>query len=197
MLIEPVDDVGNLCRVMAGTAGYAVRLAGNPNQHSFNFEELQRGVVLLGLGHRRAIVLLAGQEHGGSLDVAHQRQGRATQVLLGVLPGRGVEPVAGEEVGLVGGQHEAVPVDDRLGGDRGAEAIGLADDPGGEDAAAAAARDEEIRGIDEAARQRSIDDAAGKMPCACLCRRNRLEKSICRCRFCRRPWSGPTRSRNG
>ena len=106
--------------------------------------QLQRLVVLLRLRDRRAVVLLAGQQHGRRLHVADQRQRRAAPVVLGLLPGRRAEPVAVEERVDVGGQHEAVPVDDRLGDDRRAEAIRLADDPRGQHAAAAAAGDEQV-----------------------------------------------------
>src|ERR1700730_6191182 len=68
-----------------------------------------------------------------------------------MLPGRAGEEVAGLEEVVVDIQRRAVPVDDGLGGDGGAEAMGLADDPGGENAAAAAARDEQVMIIDVAA----------------------------------------------
>lgn len=46
----------------------------------------------------------------------------------------------------------AVPIDDRLRGNRGAKTVGLAHDPCREDAAAAAARDEEVGRVNEATR---------------------------------------------
>ncbi len=50
----------------------------------------------------------------------------------------------------VSGEDEAVPVDDGIEIGGGAEAFGVFDGPGGEDATAAAASDEEIVGVDVA-----------------------------------------------
>ena len=109
------------------------------------------------LGDRRAVVSFAGEQHGRRLHVAHQRQRRTAPVFLGFFPGLRAEPVAIEEIVHVRREHEARPVDHRLGDHGGAEAIRLADDPRREHAAARTAGDEQVVGVDVALRDHRID----------------------------------------
>ncbi len=78
--------------------------------------------------------------------------------MLGVIPGIAGEPIF-RGPGNVGSEHEAVPVDDRIERGGGAEAIGVFDGPSGEHAAAAAAGDEEIVGVDVALGDDGVDAA--------------------------------------
>src|SRR5205807_2610869 len=78
-------------------------------------------------------------------------------VVLNVVPGEAGEPVLADVTADVGGEHKAIPVDDRVDGYGSAEAIRVADHPAGEHAAAGAARDEQLVRVDVALGQDRID----------------------------------------
>ena len=121
--------------------------------------QLERLVELLGLGRRRAVVVVADHHHGRRGDIADIGDRRTLHVVLGVFPWRGREPVAREERIEIRGQHETRPVDHRLDRNGRAEAVGVADDPRGQAAATAAAGDEQVVGIDRAERDGRVDHA--------------------------------------
>ena len=71
-----------------------------------------------------------------------------------ILPGQLWKAVIGEDVTRTG---RAQPVDDRAVRRRGRKSIRLCDDPGGEDAAAAAAGHEQVVRIDEPLLEHNVD----------------------------------------
>ena len=126
-----------------------MRGAGHADQRGGHAADLQGVEVLLGLGRRGAVIVLADHHHGRRLHIADQRQRRAGPITLRVLPRHLAEPVGAHRGVAVGGQDLAGPVDHRLLGDGGAEAVGLADDPGSERAAARTTGHIEMVGVDE------------------------------------------------
>ena len=82
---------------------------------------------------------------------------RALHVVVGVVPGIAGEPILRAEGGKVGGEDPAVPVDDGIETGGGAETVGAIDHPAGEHAAAGAAGDEEVVGVDVALGENGVD----------------------------------------
>src|SRR5216683_3220682 len=158
VLVEPAGYIQHFGDVMAGTTADSVRLFRNADENRLDVEEFQGGVKLLGFGDGGAVVGFAGHDQSGRFDFADLIGERALHVLFGIVPG-----IAGEPIfcgpGNVGGEHEAVPVDDGIERRGGAEAVGVLDGPAGEDAAAAAASDEEIVGVDVALGDNGVDAA--------------------------------------
>src|SRR5437667_12735592 len=79
-------------------------------------------------------------------------------VTIGVVPGKTRKTLLGDEWN-VGRERKAVPIDDGIERSRGAETISVLDGPAGEYAAAAAASDEEIVGVDVALGDNGVDAA--------------------------------------
>src|SRR5260370_4084937 len=158
VLVEPAGYVEHFCYVMAGTAADTVRLFRNADEHSVDVEKFQRGVKLFRLGDGRAVVLCDSHNQGRRFDFADVIGQRALHVLLGVVPGIAGKPIFRGERN-VAGEHEAVPVDDRIERGGGTETGGVLDSPGGEHAAAAAAGNVEIVGVDVALCDDSVDAA--------------------------------------
>src|SRR5262245_18217764 len=155
--LEPFQHTGRLGDQLAGTRSNVVRGAGDAHQRGVHLAKFQRLIELLRLGNGSAMVRLASQEHGRRRHLADKRQGRSLEVMFGLLPRWAGEPVAREERVHVGCQHETVPVDDRLGGYRGAEAVRPADDPRGQDTPAAAPGHEQVVRIHVAAAEHRIN----------------------------------------
>ena len=134
----------------------AVVLALEAQQRRRHAAHLERRVVLLGLRHRRAQVELARHEQRRRLHVADVHQRRVLEPRLRILPEWLLEQRVGEQrdVGVAGHAH---PVDHRTAHGRRREAIGVADHPAREHAAAAAAADVHAVGVDVALRHRAID----------------------------------------
>src|SRR6202521_1301733 len=149
VLFEPASNIQHFGDVVAGAAADAVGLFGNADEDGIHVEEFERFVELLGFGNRRAIVGFAGHDQCGRFDFGDEIGEGALHVIVGVVPGKTGEPVFGNE-GNVGGEREAIPVDDGIERSRGAEAFGVLDGPAGENAAAAATSDEKIVGVDVA-----------------------------------------------
>ena len=158
VLLEPAGYVKHFGDVMAGTAADAVWFLGNADQHGVDVEEFEGGIKLFGFGDGSAVVGFAGHDQSWRFDFGDEIGERALHVLLGVFPG-----IAGEPIfcgpGNIAGQDEAVPVDDGIEARGGAEAFGVLDGPSGEDAAAAAAGNEEIVGVDVAFGDDGVDAA--------------------------------------
>src|SRR5437868_6370475 len=121
MHIEPGDNVMNLGHMMARPYSNAVRLIRYPHQNTFNAQELQRLVVLFGIGHWGPVVGFSSQNHGRRLDVLHHREERAVLVMLDMVPRQPGEPVLADEVANIGSEHKTVPIDDRIYGNGGAK----------------------------------------------------------------------------
>src|SRR5216683_2873928 len=158
VLVEPAGYIQHFGDVMAGTTADSVRLFRNADENRLDVEQFQSGVKLLGFGDGGAVVGFASHDEGGRFDFDNLVGERALHVLLGIVPGVSREPIfCGER--NIAGEHEAVPVDDRI--ERGGcpEAIGVLDGPGGKDAATAAAGDEEIVGVDVAFGDDGVDAA--------------------------------------
>jgi len=144
--------------MVAGAAGDAVGLFGNANEDSIHVEEFERFVELLSFGNGSAIVGFTGHDQCGRLDFGDEIGEGALHIIIGVLPGKTGEPVFGNE-GDVGGECEAVPIDDRVERSRGPETIGVLDGPAGENAAAAATGDKKIVRVDVALGDNRVDPA--------------------------------------
>src|SRR5712692_116430 len=158
VLLEPAGYVQHFGDVVARAAADAVGLFRDADQHGVDVEKFQGGVKLLGLGDGCAVVGFAGHDEGWRFDFGDLIGKRALHVLLGIFPGIAGEPVfCGERD--VGGEHEAVPIDDRIERGGGAEAIGVLDGPGSEHAATTAAGNEEIVGVDVAFGDDGVDAA--------------------------------------
>src|SRR5216683_893272 len=158
VLVEPAGYIQHFGDVMAGTTADSVRLFRNADENRLDVEQFQSGVKLLGFGDGGAVVGFASHDQSGRFDFDNLVGERALHVLLGIVPGVSREPIfCGER--NIAGEHEAVPVDDRI--ERGGcpEAIGVLDGPGGKDAATAAAGDEEIVGVDVAFGDDGVDAA--------------------------------------
>src|SRR6202166_3213184 len=91
------------------------------------------------------------------MHVADIGKRRALPISLHVFPGQLAKPVAVEVVGHIAGEHEAGPIYYRLYDNGSAKAIGVADNPGGEYAAAASARDKQPLVVDVAALNHGVD----------------------------------------
>src|SRR6266852_1014461 len=158
VLFEPARNIQHFGDVMAGAAADAVGLFGNADEDRIHVEEFERFVELLGFGDGSAIVGFAGHDQSGRFDFGDEIGERALHVVVSAVPGKTREPVFGDE-GDVRSEREAVPVDDWIEGSSGAETFGVLDGPAGEDAAAAAAGDKEIAGVDVAFGDYSIHAA--------------------------------------
>ncbi len=158
VLFKPAGNIEHFGDVMAGAAADAVGLFGNADENRFHVEKLECFVELLGFGNGRAIVSFAGHDQRGRFNFGDEIGERALHVVVGVIPGETGEPVFGDERDIRG-EREAVPVDDRIERGCGAEALGVLDGPTGENAAAAAAGDEKIVGIDVALGDDGVDAA--------------------------------------
>src|SRR5713101_7882295 len=158
VLVEPAGYVQHFGDVVARAAADAVGLFRDADQHGVDVEKFQGGVKLLGFGDGGTVVGFAGHDEGWRFDFGDLIGERALHVLLRVVPGIAGEPIF-RGPGNVGGEHEAVPVDDRVERGGGAEAIGVLDGPGGEHAATTAAGNEEIVGVDVAFGDDGVDAA--------------------------------------
>lgn len=142
MLLEPFAQIDVGAQEVRGRRTRSVPFVLEADHGGGDLQHAQGLVVLLGLGHRRAEVAFSRHQHGGRLDVADVHEGGAAQVLGGVVPGEFLEVAV--PAGAVGGADERQPVGDgAVGGGRG-EAVGVADDPRREHAAARAAVDEHV-----------------------------------------------------
>src|SRR6266851_4170589 len=158
VLVEPAGYIQHFGDVMAGTTADSVRLFRNADENRLDVEQFQSGVKLLGFGDGGAVVGFASHDQSGRFDFDNLVGERALHVLLGIVPGVSREPIfCGER--NIAGEHEAVPVDDRIERGGCTEAIGVLDGPGGEDAATTAAGNEEIVGVDVAFGDDGIDAA--------------------------------------
>src|SRR6266851_1638485 len=144
--------------MVAGAAAYTVRLLWDADENCINVEKFQCFIELLGFGNGGAVVGFAGHDQRRSLDLGDEVRERTLHVVVGVFPGKTREPILGDERD-VGSEREAVPIDDRIEGSRGAETIGVLDGPAGKYATAAAAGDEEIVGVDVALGDNGVDSA--------------------------------------
>src|SRR5216683_1308921 len=158
VLVEPAGYIQHFGDVMAGTTADSVRLFRNADENRLDVEQFQSGVKLLGFGDGGAVVGFASHDEGGRFDFDNLVGERALHVLLGIVPGVSREPIfCGER--NIAGEHEAVPVDDRIERGGCTEAIGVLDGPGGEHAATTAAGNEEIVGVDVAFGDDGVDAA--------------------------------------
>src|SRR3989442_10670227 len=149
VLVEPASNIKHVSDVGAGAAAKAVGLLRDAHEDRINIQKFEGFVELLGFGNGCAIVGFAGHDHRGSFHFSDEIGERALHVIVGVVPRIAGEPVFGDE-GNVGGESEAVPINDWIERSGGAETVGVLNGPAGKDTAAAAAGDKEIVGVDVA-----------------------------------------------
>src|SRR5688572_2473634 len=157
---EPGEDRADARGRLRGPPGQpAVRGVGHLHERRRHALQLQRLVVLLRVADGCAKVAVADHDERRRRHGANERQRRAAPVAVGVFPRQLREPVLRHVRRNVGRQNRARPVDDGLLRRGRLEAIRLADDPGGQDAAARAARDIQPVGVDEPRRYARVDGA--------------------------------------
>ncbi len=143
--VEPVDDVLQALNPVPGSARarQLVRLAGEADHDDGAPQVLQSTEHLFAAGgRRRAVVGLPFDEHERRLDVLDVAERRARAVIVGLLPGRALEPGRLEQR-EVGGVPPGGPVGDGALRDGRGEPVAVSDQPGGQNASAASAGDAE------------------------------------------------------
>src|SRR5260370_26742047 len=156
VVFEPARNIEHFGDVVAGAAGDAVGLFGDTDENGIHVEEFERFIELLGFGNGSAIVGFSGHDQSGCFDRGDEIGERALHVTVGVVPGKTREPVFRDEWN-VGGERKAVPIDDGVERSRGAETISVLDGPAGENAAAAAAGDGWVVGVNGAFGEAAVD----------------------------------------
>src|SRR2546428_1009408 len=153
MDVEPVDDVLQTLHAVPGAARarQLVRLAGEADHDDGAPQVLQRAEHLFAAGgRRRAVVRLPLDEHERRLDVRDVAERRPRAEIVGLLPGRALEPGRLEQREIRGVPPRGPVGDGALRNGRGAP-VAVPDQPGGPDAPAASAGDAELVLIDVAA----------------------------------------------
>src|SRR5438105_7912882 len=152
VLIKPADDVLEAFDAVPGhaRARQLVVLAGEPDHHGGTLQVFQRAEEIFATGsRRRAVVLVAEDEHQRRLDLIGVSYRRALRELRRILERRLVEPRRRKQC-EVRGVPEIRPVRNIPLTHRGLEPRRLRHNPVREEPAAAAARDAYPRFIDVA-----------------------------------------------
>src|SRR5581483_6900453 len=84
--VQPRESVDKNLHAVAGPFAGAVRFARNPEEDRIHTQHLQRPVKLLCLCDRGPPVFLAGDEHGGCLDVLYAEERRMLHVVGRLVP---------------------------------------------------------------------------------------------------------------